>query len=411
MYLYLQVETDRFATPPQGLNLGGQDEGAAMADRRRLITAAPACFAAGALYGWSALAAPLRSGFGVSVTQVGLVFSLALGAFTGAVLIAPRLSAEYGQTRVLAGCTLAAAICVAGAGVAPSFEVFLALFGIGFGLTSGAIYSTALGLTASAANPRLATPLMVAGFGLGGVVFGPAFAILVAEGWGLRALWPLSGALLLAWWIAWRGERETAPAAQPDSRDRQPAPPLDRRRLALIWGIFALGAFPGLAVIGLAASVMDAAGGTITLIGFVLAGVAAGNTLGRLSGALPWSAVDAPPAMALYAASLLSALGLAAPLLGLGVGLIGVGLILIALGYGLMAAAIPLATARVFGALRFQTAFGLIFTAWGVAGLSAPWVVGWLFDVTGSFWAGFALALAGSLGTLPLIAMLTRQVE
>ena len=71
-----------------------------------------------------------------------------------------------------------------------------------------------------------------------------------------------------------------------------------------------------------------------------------------------------------------------------------VGLVLVAAGYGLLAAAVPSVTRAAFGAVEFSRKFSLVFTAWGVAGLSAPWISGALFDATGDF----RLALLSALG-------------
>jgi hypothetical protein len=51
--------------------------------------------------------------------------------------------------------------------------------------------------------------------------------------------------------------------------------------------------------------------------------------------------------------------------------------------------------------------YGLVFTAWGLAGLGAPWLAGVLFDAGGGYGpaliiaAGAALASALAVGLLP----------
>lgn len=57
-------------------------------------------------------------------------------------------------------------------------------------------------------------------------------------------------------------------------------------------------------------------------------------------------------------------------------------------GYGAIIAAYPMA-AVYFGPSQAARIYGRIFTAWGTAGLLAPWLAGLIFDSTG----GYSLAL------------------
>jgi hypothetical protein len=392
-----------------GASAGGAREATPVArdatiSTRALGMAVFACFCAGALYGWSALAAPLEAAFGAGAAQSGMVFSLALASFTAAVILAPGLAARTGALPALSAAAGLGALCTALAAVSPGFAAFVLCFSLGFGAMSGALYSTALGLAARSARPGLATPIAVAAFGLGGAVFGPAWRLMGARGWGLDALLPLSvllAALALAATLARPRRRES-----PDAVPAPPVPvaPLPRAALARIWAIFALGSFGGLMVLGLAAGILEASGAGVGLAAAVLSGIAVGNSLGRLSvAALPRGA---PPRAGLAAAALLVMGGLALCLLGRGPGTVGAGVVCVALGYGVTASSVPLATAAAVGPERFPRAFGLVFTAWGLAGFAAPWLAGALFEATGSFATGFALAFALTAAALPLIRRL-----
>ena len=400
-------------------------------DKRRPLPRLIACFSAGALYGWSALTAPLQSAFDVSVAQAGLVFSLALMSFTGAVLLSPLLTGRIGQVRSLALAALLAGGLTAGAAFAPTFALFAGLFGLGFGATSGLIYATALSLAAGGPSARWATPLSVATFGLGGVVFGPLWKSLVAADWGLLALLPLSLLLVLASGLVMLSQTSAQASAQTTDRTKvqttaqTSAPPEARQSeqavrvmgpglMVLIWLIFAASAFAGLMVLGLAAKIMDVSQSSLGLTSAILAGIAAANTLGRLSAAL-FGDRRRRVVRGLLLSCALTFAGLATAALSSGGPsgslMLGLGLVLIAGGYGLTASSIPLLTAHHSEAGSFQRQFGLIFTAWGVAGFVAPWLTGRLFDLRGDFLLAFAVAAVTTLLSAGLILLFRRRLS
>ena len=373
-----------------------------MTDLHRLAPPFAVCFCAGGLYGWSALATTLQAAFDLRMAPAGLVFSLALLAFTTAVIMAPYIGigAWLGQMRMLATCAGLGALCIGLAAFAPSFAVFTALFSLGFGAMSGAIYSTALGLAAASASARITTPVTVAGFGLGSAVFGPLWKLLSAQGWGLSALLPLAGALAISGVLAAVASANTTPALRtpPPAQNRAPLP---RRVLALIWAIFATGTFGGLMVLGLAAKIMDVGGAALALAGTVLAGVALANTFGRLSAAaLP---AQAGAIAGLVVSCALTLTGLTTAALATGPAFLGAGLVCVAASYGLMASSIPLITAQAVGPAQFQRAFGIVLTTWGASGFAAPWLTGLLFDLRGDFALAYACAAVATTLCVPLI--------
>jgi OFA family oxalate/formate antiporter-like MFS transporter len=106
---------------------------------------------------------------------------------------------------------------------------------------------------------------------------------------------------------------------------------------------------------------------------------------------------------------------LVAPLFGLAVSLAGLllpfsgsallFLMISGLCYGVLISAVPAIVRQSHGDDGFASAFGLIFTAWGVAGLSGPLLGGWAFDWTGSYTAAIVAAamLSAAAGVLSLV--------
>lgn len=375
--------------------MASQDPGAT----RQIAAPALLCLAAGSLYAWSALTPALRARFEVGVAAAGQVFSLAIVSFSLAVLLAPMLPR---RVRGLNGGAVAATLAAAAtalASLAPSYPLFLVCFSFGFGAMSGAIYIFTLELAASSRVPAVATPLMVAAFGLGGVVFGPLLRWLVATGWQTEALLAVSLTLLATVAVVLlTGHESRLPAsAEPVAAAERPG---NAGALILLWLAFAFGSGAGLMVLGLAATLIEDRGASVGLSSLVLAGVAVGNTGGRLGVGL--LAQVCKPAHIAGLSPLLGLIGLAM-LMSLPDPRFGaVALSLVAASYGLMASAMPVLTRSIFGAHGFRRAFSIVFTGWGAAGLASPWVAGILHDATGSF--DLAIVLAAGSCVVALLA-------
>jgi OFA family oxalate/formate antiporter-like MFS transporter len=339
-------------------------------------------FCAGALYGWSALIGPVQAAFSVTTAQAGLIFSWAIVSFTAAIIISPTVLTNWSPALRLAAFGGLAAVCVCFAMVSNSYLTFIILFSGGFGAMSGAIYITTLGVASAAKRHKIATPVMVAAFGAGGAVFGPLWRMLATDGWGLNGLLFLVSGLAIASVLlginAWSTKATiTVPRIEPISFAVKQHFGL---HFVLIWLVFAFGSFGGLMVLGLASKMMDAAGLGAGLVSVALAGIAIGNTMGRLS-VVGFSQIMRVQNCIVVALTL-SSLGFVFVSMQSG---LTVGLVLIATGYGVIAATVPAITRAAFGSAPFQPIFAIMMTAWGVAGFFAPWVSGSIFDRTGSF--------------------------
>ncbi|GAB5447595.1 MFS transporter [Gymnodinialimonas sp.] len=375
---------------------------------RPVLVVCPLCFCAGGLYGWSALIDPLQAQFGVSTAQTGLVFSLAIVCFTAAVIGTPHVLPQWHPLRRVAAFGVGAAFALILALAAPSYPLFVLFFSGGFGTLSGAIYVASVTISAQSPYHRMATPLMVASFGQGGAVFGPLWRLL-GEAWGLSAIWPLVICLALASLAieARPKDQASAPPTLERAKPVRSTPP--RVVFPLIWAIFALGSFAGLMVLGLAAKMLDVASAPAGLASLTLAGIAIGNTGGRLSVAGFTRVIT--PITVVFVATGLGIFGLAMTLLAHGAGALALGLCVIAGGYGVIASAIPNLVRATYGAAEFQRRFSRIFLAWGFAGFCAPWVGAALFDRTGTFQSAVVLAMLASLACGVAAVLLLRVMS
>jgi len=354
------------------------------------------CFVAGSLYGSSAIIPALGNAYGVQLQKSGIVFSLAIVAFTVAVYFASRLPARY---RGLTGAVWAGgfgALALVFSAFSPNYLAFLGFYSLGFGAASGAIYILCVELAGQSSHPKFLTPVMIAAFGLGGAVFGPAIRLLVGAGLGLRAIVFLAASLGLMTLLGWHRNKRGDPYERRHSEISSDRPALStgvrsqRSATLLLWMTFVFGSAAGLMILGLASVMVESRGGTIALSSVALAGVAVGNTLGRLSvGGL---AELIPPSVVIVLATLLVAIGVAVAGMAISPEQIAIGLVLVATGYGAMAAGIPTYTRLLFGTAAFGRKFSLIFTAWGVAGLTAPWFASYSYDATGDFKSAFSVA-------------------
>jgi predicted MFS family arabinose efflux permease len=180
--------------------------------------------------------------------------------------------------------------------------------------------------------------------------------------------------------------------------------PNGARAVGILWAGFFFGAFSGLLAISHAAGMAAAAGASVPMIALAAALISVGNGLGRIvSGTL----IDILPAHVILAVAGLISLSAqvflaAAPQPGNAV----IALSVIGLAYGMTASGYPAAVSHIFGHARVSAVFGRVFTAWGVAGLLAAPLGGYVFDTTGgytlSLWIGAGAAALAILCTLAI---------
>jgi len=338
----------------------------------------------GALYAWSVFVAPLEAALGAPRAEVSLVFSIAVVAFTAGMLLTP-----YAYRLLPAPALLLAALTLGVAGLAASATAtavwhLLLGYGVAFGLGSGSAYSVTLQLISLALAHRrgLASGLGIASYATGSILlsvlfawtavrFGP-FATFAGTALGLGA-----AGLCAATLVALSGLRLPDLAATPKAAGG------GGRVFALIWLAFALGAMAGFMAVSHAAGIAASYGAGAGLLTLTVAGVAAGNATGRLMAG--WLCDHVPPARITAAAHAMAAGGFVLLLALDGPGLAAAALTLQGFAYGLVSSGYPTSMGIYFGVANYGRYLGRLLTSWGLAGLTAPWLAGWLFDRSGDY--------------------------
>lgn len=350
----------------------------------------------GSVHAFSVFLRPLETLLDASRASISLLYSVALVSITIAVLLGPKLYARYSPTTLYA---FVAILGCLGAIIAGSIQTYWAVilgYSLMFGIANGIGYGFGLQFAARN-NPNvlgLAMGVVTAAYALGAVVAPYGFELALADGGFSQAMHLLGlvifGAGAIAIGIIKKTQAEFSAHASTDQQliGSKPA-------ILITWLAYGAAVFAGLMAIGHAAGIAAIAG----LAGWVAAGIIAiCNLMGSLlSGWMSDRTNNRVLLMSLPVLSALSLVGLvnwptmSLPLLGV-----------IGFCYGGTIALYPAVIARRFPGDAGPKVYGLVFTAWGVAGLFAPWFAGFVFDQTGTY--QLALIIASGLGILSSIA-------
>lgn len=91
--------------------------------------------------------------------------------------------------------------------------------------------------------------------------------------------------------------------------------------------------------------------------------------------------------------------------------LLALGTVVTGISYGAAFALFPLATADRYGMKNLGGNYGLVFTAWGCAGLLGPIVAAWAVDMTGTYVYAYMISAATLFGALILAFSITPQAK
>jgi len=374
----------------------------------------------GSLYGWSLFVPALQKEMGLGREQASNIFSLAIAVFALCFLAGGRLQDKKGPYIVsLLGSVLVGLGYVLSSRAGTLGEMYGA-YGVVVGAGCGFGYVTPIGVASKWFPDKrgLVIGLMVAGFGGGSALLGPlAPGLIAAHGWRPVMLW--LGAI---YWVAtlvgaqflknppvgWKppGWNPASAKVATSGRDFTPGEVL---RTAQFWRMlagYALGTSAGLMVIS---QVMPFMRGVAPQLGAALAGTAllvgaAGNAGGRIfSGWMSdhFGRVRTLCLMVLVSAVVLPALGRLRE-----VALLWVVLAAVYYCFGTQLSLYASLTADFFGTKNVGANYGLVFLAYGMAGIIGPKLGGGIFDRYQSYTSAFDIAAGLLVVALVLIATL-----
>ena len=375
--------------------------------------------ALGTLYGWSVFVAPLESRFGWKRAETSMVFTIAVIVFALSFVVAGRLQDKIGPL----ACSLTGGILVSLGFYLCAYTTTLnhlfLCFGVIGGLGNGFGYATPIPVMAKWFPDKrgLAVGLAVGGYGAGSAIFGPLAQLKLIPAYGLPATFQILGAIFFVMTMVGALLLRNPPAGYrpagwsptaahtATSRDFSPGEMLRTRTFYLMWAAYALGCSAGLMVISQlvpfarSAGVPGAALATMTLVvgavgnasGRILSGWMS-DRLGRINVLRTMIAISIAAMPALYAA-------------GANVAMLYTAVFVVYWCYGTQLSVNGAAASDFWGTKNAGINYGILFTAWGVAGIIGPRIGGVMFDRYHNYQAAFytasvlaAIALLCELG-------------
>ncbi len=379
----------------------------------------------GSLYGWSLFVPALQTEMGLTREQASNIFSLAVAVFALCFVAGGRLQDKKGPYIVsLIGSVLLGAGYLLASRAGSLVEMYWS-FGVVVGAGCGFGYVTPIGVASKWFPDRrgLVIGIMVAGFGGGSALLGPLVPGLIAAHGFRSVMLALSGIYFVGTMAGaqflrnpppgWRptGWTPAAQAAAGRGRDFSPSEVVRTSQFWRMLAGYALGTSAGLMVIsqvmpfirGVAPQIGGALAGTALLVGAI------GNASGRIfSGWMSdhFGRVRTLCLMVLVSAAVLPALGRVD-----GLSLLWPALLVVYYCFGTQLSLYASLTADFFGTRNVGANYGLVFLAYGMAGIIGPKLGGGVFDRYRSYTPAFDIAAVLLLVACGLIATLRAPGE
>jgi len=363
--------------------------------------------ALGAVYAWSIFVAPLEKEFGWKRADTSMVFTILVFVFGLTFILAGRLQDKLGPFKisVIGAVANALGFFMCAYTTTQGWMFFwlgvVAATGQGFG------YATPIPVMAKWFPDRrgLAVGLAVAGYGGGSAIFGPLGGAWLIPTYGWRTTFTVFGIIFFAMGIigafllknppvgykpaGWTPAPASKAAAS--AYDYTPGEVLKTPGFYYMWIAYALGTSAGLMVISQLVPFAKSVGHPVTLATTAIFVGALGNASGRiLSG---WMSDGLGRLNVLRLMILLSAVAM--PILyatGTNATMLFIMVFATYWGYGTQLSVNASTTADFWGTKNAGVNYGLLFTAWGVAGIIGPRIGGVLFDKYKNYQAAFTTA-------------------
>jgi OFA family oxalate/formate antiporter-like MFS transporter len=376
--------------------------------------------ALGSLYAWSVFVLPLEKEFGWTRAETSWVFTIAIVCFAASFIVAgriqdkrgPKICAAIGGTLVAIGFLLAS--------FTSSLLFLYIMFGVVVGVGNGFGYATPIPVASKWFPDKrgLVVGLMVGGYGAGSAIVGPvATSMIESVGW--RTTFQILGGVFFVMGLigtslmrnppqGYRPPNWTPPvtAGAGNKTDFTPAEMVRTPTFYFLWVAYCLGATAGLMTISQLAPFARSTGLSMAGLWNPVTIAAVGNAAGRiLSG---WMSDTLGRLTTLRTMVLISAIAMPVwYVVRNDVTLFYIVLVAIYWCYGTQLSVFASTTADFFGTKNLGMNYGLLFTAWGVAGILGPIIAGRVFDATQSY--QYAFYAAGVLAVIALGALMAAR--
>jgi MFS transporter, OFA family, oxalate/formate antiporter len=373
--------------------------------------------ALGSFYAWSVFVLPLEKEFGWTRTDTSWVYTIAVLCFAATFIVAGRIQDKKGPKI----CAYAGGLLVSAGFLLSSFTTSLVtlyiFFGVIVGVGNGFGYSTPTPVASKWFPDKrgLVVGLMVGGYGAGQAIFGTLANERLIPALGWRTTFQiLSGIFLVMTMIGATLLKNPPVGYRPPNWSPQAgvhahhADFTTREMLAtptfyLLWIAFAFGTTAGQMTISQLVPFARAAGLGATIATYSLIVTSLGNAGGRiLSG---WMSDTIGRLRTLQTMVFLSALAMPAlfllrqqvvPFFAL--------IALVYWCYGTQLSLFASTTADFYGTRNLGLNYGVLFTAWGAAGILGPGTAGRIYDRFGDYrYAFFSAAAFAAIAFVSLL--------
>jgi MFS transporter, OFA family, oxalate/formate antiporter len=393
------------------------------ANRWRIAVAGVAMqVALGAVYAWSVFRKPLSDHFDTSVASVNLIFSLAILALGFAAYFGGRWMGNVGPRRVgmAAGLLYGAGIILASLSSGSVLLLYLTyglIAGAGIGL--GYIVPVATLIKWFPDKRGFITGIAVAGFGAGALVTAPIAERLI-DSVGLFETFAILGVVYLVvvtaaaatlsnppeGWKPEGWEPETEERADRSGAEYEVSSALRTWQWYALWGLLFLNVTAGISLISEASPIaQEVTGvGAATAAGLVSI-ISIANGAGRFLWA--WLS-DAIGRRWVFLTMFLIQAALFAIMPSVGAyALFAVLAVVVISCYGGGFGTMPAFAADYFGSRNVGQVYGLMLTAWGIAGVVGPQLISFIRDSTGEYTSAFYI-IAGIMLLSAIVPFIVR---
>ena len=372
----------------------------------------------GAAYVYSVFLTPLQREFGWTRSQLSVAFTLSIAFIAAGVLAGGRWQDRRGPAAVSLSGALLFSAGIFLSRYTDSLPWLYVCYGVVVGLGSGIGYTCPLsvGMKWFPERRGLVTGMMVMGYGAGGAVIAPLAGFLIHR-FGWRDTFGILGVGFLAVTVAgsmflrnppegWRppgwNPPEGGKGAAQGGRDFLPLEMVGTGAFRRMWVAYAFGTAAGLMVIGHLAAFALGAGFSARDSALSVGVLSVGNGCGRIASGWMSDHIGRIRTLSLV-------MGATALLLFLAPGVSTVpplfaAVFLIGYCYGSELAVFPSTTADFFGMRNLGNNYGLLLTAWGVAGIIGPMAGGWIFDATRGYGTAFRIAALLAVAAAAVVA-------